>query len=296
MLYLRARNYNASIGRFTQEDPIRDGGNWYSYCASDPVNAIDPDGEALIRNTNTLMTDSGSGSRTSALISDDDFVGGNSHVHEEQIEHEDEPEAETQNDDFIGPILIENQKNYESEEREEGFFESIGSFLESAWSVAKSIFGFFEKAEKYETVINSIDQVFTLNDYAKYVNNFFKHFDNMEKSMFIALYCVWGFARYGDKFEASYLNSEAFAKRVNYIKNIDSCASVFVTYANYVDSTGRGKEILKHDFFSMEDYEYMYYNCGAFGVSSSAIPTNWVYDFASIAVIDYVNLLTPCLP
>ena len=41
-LYLRARNYDASIGRFTQEDPIRDGGNWYSYCGSNPVNLIDP--------------------------------------------------------------------------------------------------------------------------------------------------------------------------------------------------------------------------------------------------------------
>ena len=227
------------------------------------MNAIDPDGEALIRNTNTLMTDSGSKiPKTSASISK------------------------------IEKNKVKNNDNI----TKKSFLESIGSFLESAWSGVKSIFGFFEKAEKYETVINSIDQVFTLNDYAKYVNNFFEHFDNMEKSMFIALYCVWGFARYGDKFETSYLDSEAFKERVNYIENIKNCASVFVTYANYVDSTGRGKDILTHDFFSMEDYKYMYYNCGAFGVSDSAIPTNWVYDFASIAVIDYVNLLIPCLP
>lgn len=43
-LYLRARNYNASIGRFTQEDPIRHSGNWYAYCGSNPINLIDPTG------------------------------------------------------------------------------------------------------------------------------------------------------------------------------------------------------------------------------------------------------------
>ena len=32
------------MGRFTQEDPIRDGRNWYSYCDSNPVNNIDPSG------------------------------------------------------------------------------------------------------------------------------------------------------------------------------------------------------------------------------------------------------------
>ena len=45
-IYLRARYYNSDLGRFTQEDPIRDGRNWYSYCDSNPVNAIDPSGYA----------------------------------------------------------------------------------------------------------------------------------------------------------------------------------------------------------------------------------------------------------
>ena len=43
-MYLRARNYDASIGRFTQEDPIRADGNFYAYCGSNPVNAHDPSG------------------------------------------------------------------------------------------------------------------------------------------------------------------------------------------------------------------------------------------------------------
>ena len=43
---MRARYYDASIGRFTQEDPIRDGMNWYSYCGGNPIRYIDPSGLA----------------------------------------------------------------------------------------------------------------------------------------------------------------------------------------------------------------------------------------------------------
>lgn len=46
LIYLRARYYDSSIGRFISEDPIKDGVNWYVYCGSDPVNAIDPSGLA----------------------------------------------------------------------------------------------------------------------------------------------------------------------------------------------------------------------------------------------------------
>ena len=41
-IYLRARYYDPSIGRFTAEDPIRDGTNWYVYCNNNPVMYIDP--------------------------------------------------------------------------------------------------------------------------------------------------------------------------------------------------------------------------------------------------------------
>ncbi|MBQ7232478.1 MAG: RHS repeat-associated core domain-containing protein [Bacillales bacterium] len=43
-IYLRARYYDAGQGRFTQEDPIRDGSNWYSYCGGNPVMFVDPNG------------------------------------------------------------------------------------------------------------------------------------------------------------------------------------------------------------------------------------------------------------
>ena len=43
-IYLRARYYDAGQGRFTQEDPIRDGYNWYSYCGGNPVVRVDRNG------------------------------------------------------------------------------------------------------------------------------------------------------------------------------------------------------------------------------------------------------------
>lgn len=66
-IYLRNRYYDAKLGRFTQEDPIRSGNNWYVYCNNNPVNFIDPSGLtyrpaedlAAAANCNALMTDDG---------------------------------------------------------------------------------------------------------------------------------------------------------------------------------------------------------------------------------------------
>lgn len=38
------RYYDASTGRFLTRDPIKDGRNWYAYCANDPSGAVDPTG------------------------------------------------------------------------------------------------------------------------------------------------------------------------------------------------------------------------------------------------------------
>jgi len=43
-IYLRARYYDPVTGRFSSEDPIRDGLNWYTYCIGNPVRYYDPDG------------------------------------------------------------------------------------------------------------------------------------------------------------------------------------------------------------------------------------------------------------
>ena len=42
LIYLRNRYYNPSVGRFINEDPIRDGFNWYAYCGGNPVMYVDP--------------------------------------------------------------------------------------------------------------------------------------------------------------------------------------------------------------------------------------------------------------
>ena len=45
--YLRARYYDPSTGRFTQEDSVEDPnnfGNLYLYCGGDPINFVDPSG------------------------------------------------------------------------------------------------------------------------------------------------------------------------------------------------------------------------------------------------------------
>ena len=68
-LYLRARYYSSATGRFTQEDPIKDGANWYGYCANNPVNLIDPSGLRYVMKD--LVDCGGSASDSSATITPD---------------------------------------------------------------------------------------------------------------------------------------------------------------------------------------------------------------------------------
>lgn len=44
LIYLRNRYYDSNTGRFINEDPIKDGLNWYSYCGNNPVSLVDPSG------------------------------------------------------------------------------------------------------------------------------------------------------------------------------------------------------------------------------------------------------------
>jgi RHS repeat-associated protein len=44
LYYMRARYFSVDLGRFINEDPIRDGVNWYGYCEGNPIRYIDPTG------------------------------------------------------------------------------------------------------------------------------------------------------------------------------------------------------------------------------------------------------------
>jgi RHS repeat-associated protein len=44
LYYSNTRWYDPQLGRFTSEDPARDGVNWYSYCANNPLKFVDPSG------------------------------------------------------------------------------------------------------------------------------------------------------------------------------------------------------------------------------------------------------------
>ncbi|MCS3918782.1 RHS repeat-associated core domain-containing protein [Fervidibacter sacchari] len=46
LIYMRARYYDPEVGRFVSEDPGRNGGNWYWYANTDPVNNYDMTGES----------------------------------------------------------------------------------------------------------------------------------------------------------------------------------------------------------------------------------------------------------
>jgi len=54
-IYLRARSYDPLSGRFTQEDPAKDGNNWYGYANNNPVRFKDPSGLVvfLVHGTNS---------------------------------------------------------------------------------------------------------------------------------------------------------------------------------------------------------------------------------------------------
>jgi len=47
LVYMRARYYDPSIGRFISEDPTQNGVNWFVYCNDDPINKGNYSGIAL---------------------------------------------------------------------------------------------------------------------------------------------------------------------------------------------------------------------------------------------------------
>jgi len=44
LIYMRARYYDPSIGRFESEDPDCQSSNWFAYCGNNPINLVDASG------------------------------------------------------------------------------------------------------------------------------------------------------------------------------------------------------------------------------------------------------------
>jgi len=55
LVYMRARHYDPTIGRFVSEDPKGDGNNWFAYCGNDPVNRVDETGNTEMKFSQALF-------------------------------------------------------------------------------------------------------------------------------------------------------------------------------------------------------------------------------------------------
>lgn len=56
LIYMRARYYEPSTGRFISEDPARDGANWFIYCMNNPIDLVDLDGESAEMEIQILLS------------------------------------------------------------------------------------------------------------------------------------------------------------------------------------------------------------------------------------------------
>ena len=47
LYYFNARWYHCELGRFSSQDPARDGMNWWAYCGGNPITMKDPTGMSI---------------------------------------------------------------------------------------------------------------------------------------------------------------------------------------------------------------------------------------------------------
>ena len=127
--YLRARYYLPRYGRFTAEDPARDGLNWYTYCANNPIRYSDPSGlDAIVANQTWNVLRFG---HMSSFVQDSDgtwyfFYWGNDSVLLESI---DDPSI-LNDADTLNEWLTENDFN-KSKYEYDAFCYIAGDFSES---------------------------------------------------------------------------------------------------------------------------------------------------------------------
>ena len=78
-IYLRARYYDPSLGRFTQQDPaMADGNNWYVYCGNNPVINVDPSGEMYVIAWSYSLSDLNDYKDSNGNVNWDKFTAENS--------------------------------------------------------------------------------------------------------------------------------------------------------------------------------------------------------------------------
>ena len=78
-IYLRARYYDPSLGRFTQSDPaMEDGYNWYVYCANNPLLNVDPSGEMYVIAWSYSLSDLNDYKDSNGNVNWDKFTAENS--------------------------------------------------------------------------------------------------------------------------------------------------------------------------------------------------------------------------
>lgn len=56
LLYMRARFYDPTVGRFLSQDRAKDGTNWFTYCRSNPITSTDPSGESSMEDVGATNT------------------------------------------------------------------------------------------------------------------------------------------------------------------------------------------------------------------------------------------------
>jgi len=69
-IYLRARHYDPRIGRFTSQDPINHGLNWYTYANNNPVMFVDPTGHMAAKRSGGAPILSKSGDKGMEVLLD----------------------------------------------------------------------------------------------------------------------------------------------------------------------------------------------------------------------------------
>ncbi len=163
LIYLRNRYYDPETGRFINEDPIRSGGNWYSYAGQNPVVFIDPSGleynslRTLVKSTADALgcsyeikTDDKNNKVTVTIgegtydISGTFYYDGTAEMDSEnsreKIAVNDNGTLKMERTDFYSAIGIQNESSMTTENNRGIIKKSVSLVLGTITSAATSVF------------------------------------------------------------------------------------------------------------------------------------------------------------